>query len=161
MAPTIDNFLVQLFWTRVTKTESCWLYNRASKNGYARISVLGYVTQAHQLSWMIANDRFIPKGMVIRHSCDNPTCVRPDHLVLGTQADNMQDMVRRGRAGRRYRNSRSDQTHCKRGHPLSGENVWTSAAGSRVCKTCSSDRQRAMRTTEHSQYPREPMPFES
>jgi hypothetical protein len=53
---------------------------------------------AHRLAWAEANGP-IPEGMVVRHTCDNPPCVNPAHLILGTQKDNVGDMDRRGRRG--------------------------------------------------------------
>lgn len=64
------------------------------------------------------------------HSCDNPICVNPAHLWWGTARDNAIDASRKGRlAGQK-------KTHCKRGHPLSGENVFTTAHGTRSCRIC-------------------------
>lgn len=156
---SIDNFIIQLFWTRVVKTDGCWFYTRTHRNGYARVAILGYLTQAHQLSWMIANNRFIPKGMEVCHSCDNHACVRPDHLVLGTHTENMHDMWRKGRAKPHGRtNSRSLQTHCKRGHELSGDNLRFSSSGGRVCRACVQTLARKRRGVQHPQHPYEDMP---
>lgn len=54
--------------------------------------------RAHRLAWITANESEIPIGMVVRHTCDNPPCVNPEHLILGTEADNVRDMIDRGRA---------------------------------------------------------------
>ncbi len=67
-----------------------------TRGGYAAISVNGEKRRAHRVVWAAHNGP-IPKGMVIRHSCDTPACVEIDHLLIGTQADNIRDMFERGR----------------------------------------------------------------
>ena len=52
---------------------------------------------AHRLSWELANGKPVPHGLYVLHHCDNPLCVRPEHLFIGTQADNIQDMMIKGR----------------------------------------------------------------
>jgi hypothetical protein len=85
------------FWAKVEKTEGCWLWKGArSANGYGTVWHKGKCYAAHRLSWVFAHGAE-PTTEVIRHSCDNPSCVRPDHLVPGTQADNVHDMIDRGR----------------------------------------------------------------
>lgn len=64
--------------------------------GYGRFIVAGVVYRAHRLSFARANG-FSPDGMVVRHKCDNPACVNPDHLELGTVVDNVNDKVARNR----------------------------------------------------------------
>ncbi|WP_369604177.1 HNH endonuclease [Nocardia nova] len=54
---------------------------------------------AHDVAWEVHHGRPLPDGMLIRHSCDNPLCVNPSHLLLGTHSDNMQDKVDRDRCG--------------------------------------------------------------
>jgi hypothetical protein len=56
---------------------------------------------AHVASWEVANGQIVPDGMVVRHRCDNPACIEPTHLVVGTQAQNVADMIERGRCDRR------------------------------------------------------------
>jgi hypothetical protein len=71
---------------------------------------------AHRVSWRMHNGD-IPKGMVICHKCDNPPCVRPDHLFLGTYSDNTQDMIRKGRINTKWglgkRRTTGGTGHCK------------------------------------------------
>lgn len=67
--------------------------------GYARAQYKGKQILAHRLAYCLANDLEPEqiKGVVIRHRCDNPSCVNPEHLEPGTQADNLHDMTKRGR----------------------------------------------------------------
>lgn len=87
---------VKLFWRRVVKSDDCWIHPGNPGGTYARISVGGKQIVAHVVSWVLHNGS-IPNGMKVCHKCDNPRCVRPDHLFLGTHADNMRDMVEKGR----------------------------------------------------------------
>lgn len=76
----------------------CWLWTGSFfANGYGRFKEIGVTGQkAHRRSYEIHKGK-IPEGMYVCHSCDNPPCVNPDHLWLGTNSDNMKDMVRKGR----------------------------------------------------------------
>lgn len=87
------------FWLAVTKTEGCWEWDRKARGswGYGRIWWNGRVRKAHHVSWEI-HCGAITNGLWVLHHCDNPSCVRPDHLYLGTAADNARDMVGRGRS---------------------------------------------------------------
>lgn len=90
------------FWERVEKTAACWLWtgyiNRA---GYGTIGAGGRNAtplKAHRVSWEIHNGP-IPGDLCVLHRCDNPRCVRPAHLFLGTRADNAADRGAKGRTG--------------------------------------------------------------
>lgn len=87
------------FWKRVNKTDSCWLWtgkpHRADAWGYGRVSACGKTIKAHRFAYILAYGA-IPDSVLVRHSCDNPMCVRPDHLMLGTDQDNVQDKVSQG-----------------------------------------------------------------
>jgi hypothetical protein len=95
------------FWAKVQKSAGCWTWtaNHLPK-GYGVIGV-GAADQglklAHRVSWEIHFGP-IPAGLFVCHRCDNPPCVRPDHLFLGTVQDNVDDMVAKGRAN--YRGGR-------------------------------------------------------
>ncbi len=118
------------FWTKVNKSLDCWnwLANKYP-NGYGQFQLEGKPRSAHRLSYELAYGP-IPKGLVVRHKCDNPGCVRPEHLELGTQADNVQDSVRRSR------NANSIKTECKHNHPFDSDNTYITSEGKRQCKAC-------------------------
>lgn len=74
--------------------------HKFDKNGYPNIGKYGKTTRVHRFVYEECFG-FIPKGMVVRHKCDNPNCINPEHLELGTQADNMRDMSERNRVSRK------------------------------------------------------------
>lgn len=79
------------------KTRGCWEYVGGDiGSGYRALRIDNVRTYAHRYSWELHNGP-IPSGKVVRHSCNNTTCVNPAHLRLGTQADNMRDMMAAGR----------------------------------------------------------------
>lgn len=85
------------FWSKVRKTKDCWEW-LGSKNpkGYGHISHREKIAQAHRVSWAMHNGE-LPPGLHILHKCDNPSCVRPDHLFLGKDKENAVDRERKGR----------------------------------------------------------------
>lgn len=85
------------FWSKVDKTETCWLWIGGKDNGgYGTIAYKGRTQKAHRVSWEIALGA-IPEDLMVLHTCDVRNCVNPQHLFLGTQTDNMRDMVSKGR----------------------------------------------------------------
>lgn len=81
----------------ILKTK-CWEWTGAEFKGagYGQIQVEGTPKRTHRVAWALSNGP-IPKGLLVLHKCDNRRCIRPDHLFLGTQKDNVDDMVSKGR----------------------------------------------------------------
>lgn len=75
----------------------CWIWiGGKTSDGYGKFYLNGIKRRAHRVAWVIRNGQ-IPEGLNVLHNCDNPSCVNPDHLFLGTQIDNIIDMVSKGR----------------------------------------------------------------
>ena len=88
---------INRFWQNVEKTKDCWEWRATCDHqGYGDASYQGSHIRAHRLSWIIHFGN-IPSDMMILHRCDNPPCVRPDHLFLGDAGDNARDRVQKGR----------------------------------------------------------------
>lgn len=85
------------FLQKVDTTGDCWIWTgRIDGHGYGAVIVGKHGKGAHRLSWVLHRGP-IPKGMCVLHKCDNPPCVNPDHLFIGTIRDNVHDMCRKGR----------------------------------------------------------------
>jgi hypothetical protein len=109
---------VDRFWSKVEKTDGCWIW-RGGRKGHPTHRYGAFIVgkqrrigprsanrfeggksyAVHRLSWEWANGRDVPKGMLVCHTCDNPICVRPDHLFLGTHLENNRDRSAKGRNG--------------------------------------------------------------
>jgi len=90
---------IRRFWKYVFKSEKCWIWVGITRNGYGRLRVNKHKISAHRFSYELHHGR-IPDGLEVLHKCDMPPCVNPTHLFVGTTADNMMDMISKGRHSR-------------------------------------------------------------
>lgn len=124
---------------RVTSNDECWLWTgNTVRTGYGRIKVLGSYLYAHRISYAIHKGT-VPTDKLVCHSCDNPRCVNPNHLWLGTYADNTTDMVNK------KRHHELKKTHCPNGHEYTEDNIYWSTRNcrknaQRKCAACQKKR---------------------
>jgi hypothetical protein len=119
------------FWTRVDRKgdDDCWPWVGArNQKGYGVFEIQGRRTVVHRFSYELVNGP-IPSKLVIDHLCRNTSCVNPAHLEAVTNREN----ILRG-IGPSARAARA--THCPKGHPYSGANLYVAARGDRQCRTC-------------------------
>lgn len=134
------------FWGRVDTSGDCWEWTGSKAHGYGRLKVgkKGRSLLAHRYSWHLHTGDD-PGPLFVCHTCDNPSCVNPDHLFLGTQGDNIRDAQKKGRLSARGKGWRREITHCPAGHAYTPENTrhTTQARGRamRICRQCHRQRQ--------------------
>jgi hypothetical protein len=142
------------FWANARKSNdpaACWPWTRGKNSGGYGVFGVSGIGQllAHRVSYWLATGQW-PGELFTCHSCDVKNCIRPDHLFLGTNCDNLKDASRKGLCGpqqhpERYAAGfarRRERTHCKNGHEYTPDNTRIyQAKGSRprryrVCRTC-------------------------
>ena len=104
----------QNFWNkvRIGDNDSCWEWlGCRDRQGYGKHSCNAKTVRAHRYAYGLVTNRPISEGVLICHTCDNPGCVNPCHLFTGTQKDNIQDCVKKGRfqGGKFHRKLTDDQ----------------------------------------------------
>lgn len=128
--------LEETFWSKVTRqgTDECWLWighTNTKRFPYGKFGFKGKYFLAHRVSWEIHNNKKIPNGLLACHKCDNPRCVNPSHIFIGTYSDNTRDAV----VKKRQYIPDNTKTHCKYGHPLIHGNLFYSG-NQRRCRSC-------------------------
>jgi hypothetical protein len=95
------------FWASAkSRSIGCWLWSRTTvKGGYGRVRYGKKSVVAHRVAWELTNGP-VPDGMLVCHACDNPACINPAHLFLGTHKTNAEDRDRKGRQARGLQHSR-------------------------------------------------------
>lgn len=130
------------FWNKVNKNapNGCWEWTGYTNNrGYGSLHFQGKAHRSHRFSYQL-HYGVDPKDLYVCHKCDNPSCVNPKHLFLGSQTDNMQDKIIKGRDINTLGGINRIKTYCIRGHKYTPENTYTyhtkSGNTKRQCLTC-------------------------
>lgn len=129
---------VRRLTARVLVSDGCWEWTGSrNRQGYGRFSYEGgRFVFAHRYMFELFFGQ-IPQGMLVCHRCDNPSCVRPEHLFAGSARDNALDREAKGRG------FEASQQVCQRGHAFVGENVYIHPqTGARNCRTCRNENSR-------------------
>lgn len=113
--PTTDR--ITLFWSKVHRSDGCWFWQGSTNpDGYGNFNIKRSdgswgCTKAHRFAWLVTHGQL--PTLNVCHHCDTPSCVRPDHLFTGTQADNMRDCQRKGRYSHKTGRIGSAHQHAK------------------------------------------------
>ena len=135
--PWVSRPLEERFLERVLLDDGCWLWTGGTdKDGYGKIRPrAGEIDRTHRVAYELFRGPIPPGGLVL-HTCDNPPCVNPGHLYIGTHADNGRDIRERKRT------RKAQQTHCIHGHEFTVANTIVRRNGCRTCRTCHNERRR-------------------
>ena len=126
--PILDRFLNKIV---INKQTGCWVWTAntlKTRGGYGVIYYMGKNWRAHRVSWLLFKGEH-PGELMVCHRCDNPPCVNPEHLFLGSQSDNERDKVAK------KRHAWVKRSCCSRGHKYTKSNTrWY--RGHRQCRKC-------------------------
>lgn len=144
--PRKTRSLAERFWEKVRKSDGCWEWGAATREGGYGVIQLGRgrgTKGAHIVAYELEVGP--TEGRWVLHRCDNPPCVRPDHLFLGDVNANNQDMIEKGRAWYQAKDA------CHNGHPYTEENTYIDTAGRKRCRVCRRATRRVVRSPEEQQ----------
>lgn len=98
------------FWKKIHKTNTCWLWTAFKMpSGYGQFRIKNRMMLAHRVSWELKNGPILDSKLCVLHKCDNPPCVNPDHLFLGTLEDNIKDMMDKKRNSKETAGAQGEQ----------------------------------------------------
>ena len=122
----LEKFLKKV---EVKTSDECWEFQGArDKDNYGKVRFMGRVERSNRVSYILHNDlHSLDRDVVVRHTCDNPPCCNPGHLITGTQQDNVDDMMARGRHKGYNILTREEVEECKRLHIRKGWKIGTLA----------------------------------
>ncbi|SRR6266404_6440593 len=125
-------------------SDGCWHWTAGlfKKLGYGKFNLNGTTSYAHRVMFMMIKGE-IPKGYDICHTCDNRLWINPEHLFLGTRADNMKDARNKGRL------RQQKTTACPKGHKYDSINTVINSRGARECGACIKIRKASIKTKQY------------
>ena len=135
----MDSNIEDRFFSKVNYSDNCWNWTGYTDR-YGVFKVGRATKKAHRWSYEYFIEE-IPKDMCVLHHCDNPKCVNPFHLFIGTQQENVKDMMEKGR----YVSGNSLKTQCPKGHEYNKDNTILVDGKNqkwRICKECAYERNR-------------------
>jgi hypothetical protein len=112
--PILSPSFVSRFWSHVDMgaQDQCWPWTgMKDRQGYGILKARPYIYRAPRVSWAITSGSELPDGMIVCHKCDCPACVNPSHLFIGTNYDNVQDKVSKGRQSHNRNGGTSGEAH--------------------------------------------------
>lgn len=136
------------FYAKVDRSggpDACWTWLGATAGrgyavgrGYGSFWFNGRNHRAPRIAWSIRHGKPFPEKLLACHTCDNPVCVNPAHIFVGTCSENLLDAVKKGRhkfyAG--VAGWQKSLTECQRGHPFTPDNTLINSYGNRKCRIC-------------------------